>query len=157
MCSAQHSSIQHADIPHPQHAQARAPMHVANHLPEHPGRISPISSFVAAAVGERRDGSTGSCLPCQYTPKCFYADCSPPPFPPTRLGLCFLQVAPLAFYPSFVLRALLFPVRCPICSSQKHHLPGREVTFWGALLPYPPLQRIGAGLHLSGGEIILLP
>lgn len=157
MCSAQHSSIQHADIPHPQHAQARAPMHVANHLPEHPGRISPISSFVAAAVGERRDGSTGSCLPCQYTPKCFYADCSPPPFPPTRLGLCFLQVAPLAFYPSFVLRALLFPVCCPICSSQKHHLPGREVTFWGALLPHPPLQRIGAGLHLSGGEIILLP
>lgn len=54
-----------------QHAQAKAPMHVVNNLPEHPGRIYPTRSFVAAAVGERRDGSTGSPLPCHTDQSAF--------------------------------------------------------------------------------------
>lgn len=128
MCSAQHSSIQpcrHYPLPACTSQSSHA---CVNNLPEYSGRIFPIRSFVAAAVGERRGGSTGSCLPCQYRPKCLHADCSPPQFLPTSLGLCFLQLAPLlALYPSSVLRALLFPVCCPICTSQKHHLPGREV------------------------------
>lgn len=138
LCPAQCNSA----CRHSQHAQARALMHIVNNLPENPGRIYPISSFVAAAVGERRYGSTSSHLPCLYRPKCFHAASSPPQFPPTSLGLYLLQLAPLlAFYPSFVLGALL--TQSAAQSAPARRITLLEVISWGALLPHPPLQRTG--------------
>lgn len=133
-------------------------MRVVSNLPEHPGRIYPIRSFGAAAAGERRDGSTGSCLPCQYRPKCFHIDCSPQ-FPHISLEPCLLQLAPLLsfFLPLLCAQGSPFPSLLPNLRQPEDHLPAGEVISWGALLPHPPLQTLGLVCISSGGELIFLP